>query len=291
MSEMGSNGSGQKSTREFDSGAGIGVSKTVCSDGVETVYTDGGDVLRITESHRARTKVLFDALNVIEGPSLEQNGRLIICVGGPSGSGKSEIGALLSKSFQEKGIQSILVPCDNYPIRFPKENDAHRLELFSKQGASALYDYLGSSDEIYFSRLAAIAHDFAQGKASLDLRKINMKTGEITEHLPIVVGDAKVLIFEGTWSCRIPGVSHAVFLDTDFRKTSDHRNSRNRTELDDANNRLFIEEQVLPAEQKKLDEIRLTLANFWLRYDEKDGASLIENKEANRDDATAAVCA
>lgn len=250
---------------------GLNVATSTSDNGEETIRTDNGDVLKINESHRQRAKLLFSWLR---SRYTDPNQKLVIAVGGPSGSGKSEIGALISAMYQEAGVRSLLVPCDNYPIRAPKYNDAHRRELFDTKGKEALAAYLGSEDEILFSRLGEISQAFLGGADVVNLRKINMQTCEITESIPTDVKDAKVLVFEGTWSCRIPGLSESVFLATDFKKTAEHRAKRARVEIQNDENRKFIEEYVLPFEQVTLEMIRDSIATLWLSYD--DGSAKLE---------------
>jgi uridine kinase len=254
--------------------SGLNVTTSTTVQGEETIRTDNGDILKINDSHRKRAHLLFDWLRA---KYTDDNQKLVIAVGGPSGSGKSEIGALIASHYQQAGIPALLIPCDNYPIRAPKYNDAHRRELFDAKGAEALASYLGSEDEILFSRLGEISSAFLGGEPVVNLRKINMQTCEITDKIPTDVAGTKVLVFEGTWSCRIPGLSESVFLATDYKKTAEHRAKRARVELEDAENRKFIDNYVLPAEQNTLEMIRQNIATLWLAYDDETGASLTAN--------------
>ena len=279
MAQNNSSSENSKLGNEIDQIIGINVENSSIVDGEETIKTDNGDILKINISHRARTNLLFDWLrNKYTDPAK----KLVISVGGPSGSGKSEIGALLSALYQNAGIPSILVPCDNFPIRAPKFNDLHRRELFDSKGKEALAAYLGSEDEILFSRLGDICKDFLSGAETVNLRKINMQTCEITESIPTKVGHARVLVFEGTWSCRIPSLSESVFLATDFKKTAAHRQNRGRIEIQNDENRKFIEEYVLPFEQVTLENIRQNLATLWLSYEDDRSARLVENRNDQR---------
>ena len=279
MAQNNSSSENSKLGNEIDQIIGINVENSSIVDGEETIKTDNGDILKINISHRARTNMLFDWLrNKYTDPAK----KLVISVGGPSGSGKSEIGALLSALYQNAGIPSILVPCDNFPIRAPKFNDLHRRELFDSKGKEALAAYLGSEDEILFSRLGDICKDFLSGAETVNLRKINMQTCEITESIPTKVGHARVLVFEGTWSCRIPSLSESVFLATDFKKTAAHRQNRGRIEIQNDENRKFIEEYVLPFEQVTLENIRQNLATLWLSYEDDRSARLVENRNDQR---------
>lgn len=279
MAQNNSSSENSELGNEIDQIIGINVENSSIVDGEETIKTDNGDILKINISHRARTNLLFDWLrNKYTDPAK----KLVISVGGPSGSGKSEIGALLSALYQNAGIPSILVPCDNFPIRAPKFNDLHRRELFDSKGKEALAAYLGSEDEILFSRLGDICKDFLSGAETVNLRKINMQTCEITESIPTKVGHARVLVFEGTWSCRIPSLSESVFLATDFKKTAAHRQNRGRIEIQNDENRKFIEEYVLPFEQVTLENIRQNLATLWLSYEDDGSARLVENRNDQR---------
>lgn len=279
MAQNNSSSDNSKLGNEIDQIIGINVENSSIVDGEETIKTDNGDILKINISHRARTNLLFDWLrNKYTDPAK----KLVISVGGPSGSGKSEIGALLSALYQNAGIPSILVPCDNFPIRAPKFNDLHRRELFDSKGKEALAAYLGSEDEILFSRLGDICKDFLSGEETVNLRKINMQTCEITESIPTKVGHARVLVFEGTWSCRIPSLSESVFLATDFKKTAAHRQNRGRIEIQNDENRKFIEEYVLPFEQVTLENIRQNLATLWLSYEDDGSARLVQNRNDQR---------
>jgi hypothetical protein len=150
--------------------------------------------------------------------------------------------------------------------------------LFDTEGKEALAAYLGSEQEILFSRLGEISRDFLDGAETVNLRKINMQTCEITESIPTKVGHLKVLVFEGTWSCRIPGLSESVFLATDFRKTAEHRAKRARVEIQNDENRRFIEEYVLPFEQVTLEKIRDTIATIWLSFEDDGTARLVEKR-------------
>ncbi len=279
MAQNNSSSDNSKLGNEIGQIIGINVENSSIVDGEETIKTDNGDILKINISHRARTNMLFDWLrNKYTDPAK----KLVISVGGPSGSGKSEIGALLSALYQNAGIPSILVPCDNFPIRAPKFNDLHRRELFDSKGKEALAAYLGSEDEILFSRLGDICKDFLSGAETVNLRKINMQTCEITESIPTKVGHARVLVFEGTWSCRIPSLSESVFLATDFKKTAAHRQNRGRIEIQNDENRKFIEEYVLPFEQVTLENIRQNLATLWLSYEDDGSARLVQNRNDQR---------
>lgn len=272
----------QKEIKSFDK-IGLDVHDVDFDDnGYETLHMENGDVLRIGPSHRARATKLFEEIL----PSVKAGQKITISVGGPSGSGKSEIGALISRMFNKIGHSSLLVPCDNYPKLVPADNDQNRKNIFNEKGRDALSKYLGSEEEILFSRLEQIIKDFKSGENKVNLRRIDMTSGTITDIVPEDITDISVLVFEGTWSCKIPGVDFPVFLDTDYLKSKKHREARNRVEIQDCENKKFIDEHVLPLEQAHLNQIKLTKAIFWLRY-ENDEAILEKNVEVSSGNGSA----
>jgi hypothetical protein len=104
-----------------------------------------GDKVRITESHIQKAGTIFPALLKKLIPVMEKNPweRVVVCVCGGSGVGKSEIASLLSWYFCCLGIGSYTLSGDNYPHRIPKYNDAERLRIFRE---SALKGMVASGD-------------------------------------------------------------------------------------------------------------------------------------------------
>ncbi|MDK2808797.1 MAG: hypothetical protein PWP24_1534 [Clostridiales bacterium] len=95
-----------------------------------------GDQIKIGEEHILKANLIFKELleklpSVLETSNEE---RVVLCVCGGSGVGKSEIASLLSTYFTEIGIGSYTLSGDNYPYRLPKYNDAERLRIFRESG-------------------------------------------------------------------------------------------------------------------------------------------------------------
>ena len=243
----------------------------------DLITTKNPDLTLMSDGTRKSAELVWKWLQNRYGTSPR---KLVVAVGGPSGSGKSEVGALIVSHYRDAGIPALLVACDNFPRRAPTQNDAYRRELFDTKGPDALAAYLGSEDEILFSRLSEISDAFQREESTVNLRKINGLTGEITDPISTNVSGVAVLVFEGTWSCRIPGLTESVFIATDFRKTAGYRAKRGRIEIQNDENRRFIEEFVLPFEQVALEKIRDTLATLWLVYEDDGTAALVERRQA-----------
>lgn len=203
-----------------------------------------GDKPLIGSSHILRAEKLYRELKSL-GP------KSVIAVGGPSGSGKSEIASLLGTAFIRDGRPSYVLSCDNYPWRPPRANDAHRVKLYETGSEKALADYLGTMHEIDFNRLSALVAEFKSGASSLSLRI--MDTTDHFVHSDRKILDAStidVLVLEGTWSGLVAGTDRRIFLETNFQETLEHRRKRARDPITP------FGETVLGIEQGKLDRIK-----------------------------------
>ena len=65
-------------------------------------------------------------------------GRAVITVCGGSGVGKSEIASLISYYLNAEGVGAYTLSGDNYPRRYPEQNDAERRRVFHDGGLKGL---------------------------------------------------------------------------------------------------------------------------------------------------------
>lgn len=203
-----------------------------------------GDKPLITDNHLMRAQKIFDLIQP------EIGSKCVIAVGGPSGSGKSEIGSILGTLFCKQGLNSYVLSCDNYPRRPPRENDALRVERFEQMGEKGLVTYLGTDKEIDFARLAGIVASFKKGASEIPLRIMNAEKHHVEDdHRILDCSKLDVLVLEGTWSHRIPGIDKRIFLYASFEETRAHRLARKRDQISE------FGERVLSIEQAKLEEI------------------------------------
>ena len=211
------------------------------------VYGDMlGDRIVVEPNHRRRADAIYATLTAEPLPE-----RLVVAVFGPSGSGKSEIASLVGSQFVRDGHPAYILSADNYPHRPPRDNERYREELFAARGDQGLQEYLGSTDEIDFDRLAAIVDAFKRGAPTLSLRIMNNPENRVEDNdLRLDAEGLEVLVLEGTWSARVAGVDKRVFLDTNFEQTLDHRRRRARDPLSE------FGERVLRIEQRGLTKLR-----------------------------------
>ncbi len=203
-----------------------------------------GDKRVIKESHIRRSEIITAELL----PLLK--GKDVLAFAGPSGTGKSEISSLVGTMLKAPSRGVYVLSCDNYPHRPPTENDAHRTAVFEAGGKDLLSAYLGSQAEIDFERLGRIVAAFKSGQEIIPLRIMNTTPGSHRvedDARKVDFSKIDLLILEGTWSHRVAGIDHKIFLEPPPEGTKAHRAERAR----DAHN-TFIEEVVLPLEEAQL---------------------------------------
>lgn len=205
-----------------------------------------GDKIIISDSHELRANRIFELILPLV------TNKFVVAIGGPSGSGKSEIAALVgSKFIKDANRNTYVISCDNYAHRPPRENDRQRAALCGDGDMKALEAYLGSPQEADFDRLSRLMADFKENGKKMNLRIMNARDCHVhMDPYPLDSSQIQVLILEGTWSHLVMGADIKVFLETDFEKTLAHRKTRARDPITP------FGEMVLRIEQSKLDEIR-----------------------------------
>ena len=99
-----------------------------------------GDKILITDLHLLKTKRIFPLLieDLNNKELLEEGKRWVVSIFGGSGTGKSEIAAILAYYFSQNGKSSYILSGDNYAIRTLYENNYERINLFREAGVKAL---------------------------------------------------------------------------------------------------------------------------------------------------------
>ena len=94
-----------------------------------------GDILLITEEHRKAGKQIVERLSEI------QDEKLVIAIGGESGSGKSELAHVISRKLKDRGELAKILHSDNYYNVSPQERTAWRKEHGIESIGLAEYDW------------------------------------------------------------------------------------------------------------------------------------------------------
>jgi len=81
-----------------------------------------GDILLITDMHEKAAGQIIDRLGKVK------SGRMVIAIGGESGSGKSELAHVVSRHLKSRGELAKILHIDNYYNVSPKERTTWRKE-------------------------------------------------------------------------------------------------------------------------------------------------------------------
>ena len=186
-----------------------------------------GDKICIGEDHVKKAEIILPLLEKeIDALKAQGQNKIVVCVCGGSGVGKSEIASLLSYMLPQK---SYVLSGDNYPHRIPSENDAMREKVYADGGEEALRAYLGSQDEIDFTKVNEIAKAFKAGEKTISLKRMGRTPDELWWD-DVDFSDTEVLFIEWTHgnSDHLTEVDIPILLNSTPEETLAHRKARNR---------------------------------------------------------------
>ncbi len=199
-----------------------------------------GDVLVIQEWHiKAGNKAAELILPMIE----KSKGKFSITVAGESGSGKSEVAEVIAKSLAEHNIESVILQQDDYFVLPPKSNENKRRGDMDWVGANEV------SLDLMDQNLKAIK----SGATQINKPLVIFEEDRITEET-MDIGDANVVIAEGTFTTTLNNIDCRVFIDKTFHETKKARLLRAREEQDEfLENVLKIEHKIISSHKRMAD--------------------------------------
>ncbi|MEE9615805.1 MAG: uridine kinase [Anaerolineae bacterium] len=160
-----------------------------------------GDVLLITEKHEKAAEQIVDRLNRIESD------KMVIAIGGESGSGKSELAHVISRRLKDKGELAKILHIDNYYRVSPQE----RTEWRKRHGVESIglseYDW-----DLINQNIA----EFRESKEAV-LPCIDLLTDQEDRLITNFEG-IKYLIVEGLYPLRADA-DLKIFIDLTYHET------------------------------------------------------------------------
>ncbi len=151
-----------------------------------------GDVLLIQEKHKQAAKAIVGRINKMEGD------KIVIAVGGESGSGKTELGHEIARILKSQNTPAKIMHIDNYYKTSPQERNPWRKAHGVESIGYTEYDW------------EAINRNLADFKA--DAKKVTMPCIDLLTDQE----DQLVTSFEGLRHMVIEGL-YAVQADADLR--------------------------------------------------------------------------
>jgi uridine kinase len=214
-----------------------------------------GDKLVIQEHHIKAARYLLDLLSF---QIIRKQDTLILSIAGESGSGKSEVAAVLSRLLaEEKNIKSIIIQQDDYFVYAPKTNDRKRRKDIGHVGLS----------EVHLDLLDQNLGDILKGKSAIKKPLVIFGEDRITEETINLAGIG-VVIVEGTYTTLLGNVHQRIFIDRTYIETRQSREQRAREEQDEYLEKILEIEHRIIASHKTQSDIILT-SNYEVKRNER----------------------
>lgn len=202
-----------------------------------------GDKLVIQEGHVKAAKGLLDLLlpKIIKAKS-----KFIITIAGESGSGKSEIAAVLADLLVGKrDIESLIIQQDDYFVYSPKTNAEMRRKDINHVGLS----------EVHLELLDQNLSDILKGKEEIEKPLVIFDEDRITKEI-INLKEIKTVIVEGTYTTMLKNIHQYIFIDRIYVDTRDSRKQRAREEQDEFLEKILeIEHKIISSHKPRADII------------------------------------
>lgn len=194
-----------------------------------------GDVIDLQEKYLHTADALYDIVK----KELNFTKKLVIGIGGESGSGKSITAFALQKVMENKDIKSIVIQMDDYFKLPPKDNHENRKKSLDNVG----------THEVRLNVMLENVKQFKADQAFIEKPLIDYHGNSISEEV-IKTDDIQVMIIEGTYIFDVVGLDFSIFIDRNYKDTYENRMNRNRDEQTD-----FIEE-VLKIEHRIIKQFK-----------------------------------
>lgn len=172
-----------------------------------------GDKLLFRDEH------FIKAEKILENIPLLKNKKIVIAIGGESGTGKSEVAHILREKLYDLGISAFIISLDDY--YFTHWNERNKIR--QQKGIDSV-----GKKEIDWEILDNIIETFRDpDKKECCVRRINKYTNSI-EYITFY-NNVNVLIVEGLYALEVDA-DYKVYLDGSYKDTKDFREKRKKEE-------------------------------------------------------------
>ena len=169
--------------------------------------------------------------------------RIVIAVAGESGSGKSVTAVCLAHELTASGHVTEVLHQDDYFIRPPAANHAHRVADLTSVGPQ----------EVDFDRLRAHVAAFRRGEHGVAAPRVNYGTDHFDTE-PRDFRSVQILVVEGTYVLAGVDSDIRIFLAATSDDTRERRRARNRDiEAPVVDQVLAIEHRIIAAQREVAD--------------------------------------
>jgi uridine kinase len=175
-----------------------------------------GDVLLISEGHRKAAAAILEYL-------LDLNGsKVVLAVGGESGSGKTEIAHVVAKTLKERGTPAKVMHIDNYYRTSPAERTAWRKQHGLAQVGYTEYDWKAINRNL---------EEFQKDEDRVEMPCIDLLTDQEDTLITSFKG-LKYLIIEGLFAIQAEA-DLRVLIDLTYHETKKAQYQRGKEPTND----------------------------------------------------------
>lgn len=214
-----------------------------------------GDKLIIQKGH---IKAAGHLMRLLLPRIIKTRGRFIITIAGESGSGKSEIAAVLSGLLSKMSIKSIILQQDDYFVYPPKTNAAMRRKDIGHVGLS----------EVRLALFDRNLREIMEGKKEISKPLVIFDEDRITKETVKLEG-IKVIMAEGTYTSLLKNVHQRIFIARIYLDTRKIRKKRAREKQDEFLEKVLKIEHNILLSHKPRGDIFITKDYKVKRNDEK----------------------
>ncbi len=188
-----------------------------------------GDILLITEKHKEAANTIVKQILTID------KSKIIICISGESGSGKSELAHSIGKELvKSHNVPTKIIHSDNYYRTHPKIRNKWRVE----NGLENV-----GIGEIDWKTLVSNVKDFLDSKIS-QMPCVDLVPDEV-DMLTTDFSKIKILIIDGLYAINLPA-DLSVFIDLTYHETKKAQSARGKENSDE------LRWQILEQEHKNV---------------------------------------
>ena len=192
--------------------------------------------------HRDLALALIGAM-AANGTVAQHASRIVIAVAGESGSGKSVTAVCLARELSASGDVTDVLHQDDYFIRPPAANHAHRVADLTSVGPQ----------EVDFDRLRAHVAAFRRGEHDVAAPRVNYGADRFDTE-PRDFRSVQILVVEGTYVLASVDADIRIFLSATSDDTRERRRARNRDiEAPVVDEVLAIEHGIIAAQREMAD--------------------------------------
>ena len=192
-----------------------------------------GDILLITDKHRAAAKEIVNEIIKLN------KSKVVICVSGESGSGKTELSHCIGKELvKNHNIPSKIIHSDNYYHIHPHIRNEWRV----KNGIENV-----GINEINWKTLINNIQDFINSKIS-QMPCVDLVPDEV-DMLTTDFSKIKVLIVDGLYAINLPA-DISIFIDLTYHETKKAQAERGKEKTDE------LRWQILEQEHKNVISLK-----------------------------------